>query len=130
MYAKQEYFAQQGVYGVIDEKVLAITTYYGLPFMRITPTAAPLPDLNLFDLSPDAATGLASASISASPIFQQQSGNTGDFYTVTGGHGEPARWRQLRDRSCISAVHTQPAHRPAVLRSISQGTTGRKPAAS
>ncbi|MEX1195549.1 MAG: hypothetical protein WED85_10870, partial [Dehalococcoidia bacterium] len=84
-FAKQEYFAGLGVYGVYDEKVISEATFYGLPMYRVGPTDVPPPAPPApLPTEIDPATGLESASIASTPIFSSESGTSGDYYTVDG----------------------------------------------
>jgi hypothetical protein len=89
-FAKQEYFAGKGLYGVYDEKVLEESVFYGLPMYQLnvpgaTPAAAAVSLSTAAAASyVDPATGLEAADIHAEPSFTLATQPDGSYYHVAG----------------------------------------------
>jgi hypothetical protein len=77
MHAKQQYFAELGVYGSHDEKVLIESTFYGLPMYRLGPVTDE-PEEPTVETSID--HGLESYLFSHAPVFVERSGPGGTRY--------------------------------------------------
>jgi uncharacterized repeat protein (TIGR01451 family) len=110
-FAKQDYFAGLGVYGVYDEKALVEATFYGLPMYhvdrvgiaaaaRALSPAAPLP------LTKDPITGLDAATIHTAPTFQLVQTAIGDFYQID-GKTQVTHYRPIQPRTEFDV--TQPS---------------------
>ncbi|HYM14739.1 MAG TPA: C25 family cysteine peptidase [Dehalococcoidia bacterium] len=84
--AKQSYFGNLVQYQTYDEKVLAETTFYGLPMFRLpTPLGPPVPPAPPLPFSKDPLTGLDSVQFNLSPNFQKVDlGARGAYYTADG----------------------------------------------
>jgi Tol biopolymer transport system component len=96
-FAKQEYFASLGVYGVYDEKALVEATFYGLPMYRVgsgAPSSSPAPP----PLSEDPITGLQVASIHTEPNLQPVVTPRGKFYQVD-GKAQVTHYRPIEPRT-------------------------------
>jgi uncharacterized repeat protein (TIGR01451 family) len=111
-FAKQEYFASLGVYGVYDEKALVEATFYGLPMYRVGSGAPPSPPAPL-PLSEDPITGLQVASIHTEPAFEAVMTPRGKFYQVDGKE-QVTHYRPIEPR--IEFDVTQPDATPPYTR--------------
>jgi hypothetical protein len=114
--AKQQYFAQQGLYGNADEKVLATTTLFGLPMYRLgepgNAPAVPTPTLE----SPVAdGEGVSRVTKTFSPTFTKRTTPTGSYYSADGEHPQvtPGRPVQPRVVSEVTATSGTGALLPA-----------------
>jgi len=86
--AKQDYFASLPQYETYDEKVLAETTFYGLPMFRV-PASLSSSTLRAADVPPppittDPLSGLPVAQIDVSPVFTRVDRPDGSYYTING----------------------------------------------
>ena len=118
-FAKQEYFASLGVYGVYDEKALVEATFYGLPMYRVgTGTLPPAPD-PIVVTADSVVTGLDSetfhfeASVppaTADSVFNLVTGPKGSFFEFEGKtqvtHYRPIQPRTEFDVTAVTEVGT------------------------
>jgi hypothetical protein len=96
-FAKQEYFASLGVYGVYDEKALVEATFYGLPMYHVGAVAPPSPPAPP-PLTEDPITGLQIATIHTEPNLQPVVTPRGKFYQV-GGKVQVTHYRPIEPRT-------------------------------
>ncbi|HVL91655.1 MAG TPA: PxKF domain-containing protein, partial [Actinomycetota bacterium] len=101
VYAKHAYFANAGLYGAYDEKVLIEATLYGLPFWRLGP-AEPLPaPAQPPATATDPVTGLTVASVSITPQTTRVDSPRGTFWRGGSGvhfmHYRPAQPLETRN---------------------------------
>ena len=84
--AKQKYFGDLVQYETYDEKVLAETTFYGLPMFRLQPPLGPpAPTPTPLPFSTDPVTGLDVVPFNLAPNFQKVDlGSLGAFYEIDG----------------------------------------------
>ena len=84
--AKQTYYGNLVQYQTYDEKVLAETTFYGLPMFKLPPPAGPpVPPAPPLPLSTDPITGFDIVQFDLSPNFQKVDlGAAGAYYAVDG----------------------------------------------
>ncbi len=130
MYAKQQYFATQGLYGPYDEKVLGETTFYGIPLYRAGGTTTnPNPDEIVTDPVPS--TSLHAADVSVDPTFAPRVDTArGSYYTVERPGGgtfdplvtanRPVQPRLDVDVTAADGANLRPAH-GALVTDLSTG---------
>jgi hypothetical protein len=124
--AKQQYFAQQGLYGNADEKTLATTVLFGLPMYRIGAAAPAVPAPSLTAPEP-AAEGVSVASKLLSPTFSRVDTPTGSFFRANGEApqvtpGRPVQPRVTQEVTARSGTGALlPAH-GALVTSLSIGS--------
>ena len=106
-FAKQEYFAGLGVYGVYDEKALVEATFYGLPMYHVG-AAAPPPAPAPLPLTVEPRTGLQAATIHTAPNLQSVVTPRGTFYQVD-GKTQVTHYRPIEPRTEFDV--TQPSTR-------------------
>lgn len=94
--AKNEYFGTLGLYGVYDEKVISIATFYGLPMYRIGDGNAPVGAVQSLlasaesstvdpSLGTDPVTGLTTATVNVEPLFELNDTVDGQYYSADDG---------------------------------------------
>jgi uncharacterized protein YjbI with pentapeptide repeats len=84
--AKQQYFGDLVQYETYDEKVLAETTFYGLPMFRLQPPLGPPPPTPTpLPFSTDPVTGLDVVQFNLAPNFHKNDlGALGSYYDIDG----------------------------------------------
>ncbi len=84
--AKQAYYGNLVQYQTYDEKVLAETTFYGLPMFKLQPPLGPpVPPASPLPITTDPITGFDVVQFSLSPNFQKVDlGAAGAYYAVDG----------------------------------------------
>lgn len=83
-FAKQLYFAQHVQYETYDEKVLAETTFYGLPMFKMANLVPPPADPQTLPLITNGPSGFDEVSIASSPLFSLVNTASGSYYTIGG----------------------------------------------
>ncbi len=131
-FAKQEYVAGLGLYGVFDEKALVEATFYGMPFYGLSGSGAVPPAPDPLTTVPDPATGLTTATVAVSIDpengFGEVPTETGSFLEVSGfdltdvaGGGQP----QSQPGNDAQVTHYRPIQPRVELDVTGDGTTGR-----
>jgi len=84
--AKQQYFGELVQYETYDEKVLAETTFYGLPMFKLQPAAGPpVPPPAPLPFTKDPVTGFDIVQFNLTPDFQKvDRGALGAYYEIDG----------------------------------------------
>ncbi len=92
--AKQTYAGSSLVYGAYDDKVLMISTFYGLPFYRVGGGGGPVPAPAAPALGFDSVVGLPTATIDTvldlGTSLVIDTGDRGSFYAHVGEGGLPS----------------------------------------
>jgi hypothetical protein len=121
-FAKQEYFAGLGVYGVYDEKALVEATFYGLPMYQVGAAVAPPPPAPL-PLTEEPIAGLQAATIHTEPNLQPVVTPRGKFYQVD-GKTQVTHYRPIEPRTELDV--TEPgttAHGAIITDLVSEDET-------
>jgi Ca2+-binding RTX toxin-like protein len=93
-FAKQEYFAQLGQYGVYDEKAMQQIIFYGLPMYSLGATPPDSPPVPL-PTAIDPGTGLEAATITLTPTYQENTSEEGTYFSV-GGQTQQTHYRPIQ----------------------------------
>ena len=117
--AKQRYYADSGLYGPYDDKVLGETTFYGIPFYRPGPVATN-PNPAETATTPVPGSSLDSADLSVDPSFSRVDTARGSYFVAnrpTGGSfdpqstaNRPVQPRLDADITAVDAANLRPAH--------------------
>ncbi|MDP6716678.1 MAG: C25 family cysteine peptidase, partial [SAR202 cluster bacterium] len=116
-FAKQNYYASLGVYGVYDEKVLVEATFYGLPMYTVGSTVNPPPPPEPLPLEIDPITGLQSSTIHTEPNFELVDGVNGDFYQIE-GQTQVTHYRPIQPRDEFEVTQPTAVAHGAIITSL------------
>jgi uncharacterized repeat protein (TIGR01451 family) len=116
-FAKQEYFAGLGVYGVYDEKALVEATFYGLPMYQVGPAVAPPPPPAPLPLTEEPIAGLQAATIHIEPAFDPVVTPRGKFYRVD-GKAQVTHYRPIEPRTEFDVTQPDAIAHDAIITDV------------
>jgi hypothetical protein len=126
-FAKQQYFATQGLYGPYDEKALVTTTLYGLPMYSVGDAGTTRSAASDLAAPQSVAPGLSAANFSVTPTFGPQSSDDGNWFEADGEAplvvpGRPVQPRVDLDVTASFGPALAPAH-GAVVTHLEESAT-------